>query len=492
MRHILSAILIMLSLTATSVEPQSPIREFRGAWLHTVFQSQYAQQTTAQNKAYLRDQLDRLHQAGINVVIFQVRPQADAFYPSELEPWSKFLSGKSGKAPSPEWDPLAFMIEECHRRGMELHAWLNPYRVTTSAKDVLPPGHLYKKEPQRFVWYAKKLYFDPGLPENRKWIENVVLDIVRRYDVDGIHLDDYFYPYPVNGLKFPDSKSYARYGKGMQLADWRRQNVNLLIQELHTAISKEKPWVRFGVSPFGIWRNKRTDPEGSETTGLQNYDDLYADILLWARKGWIDYQLPQIYWDLDHKTASALTLAHWWNDHAYGRHVYIGQDVDRTMKSTAIDGSNSNQLPHKVRLSRELPAIQGNCWWPGYSITANIGGIADSLSTHLQAAPALVPAYPWLSEEIPEKVTGVTTSGVTIRWKAPATHNKTNDVVKWAIYRFDSDPNQNMEQSGELVAVTNTPEYTPSRSGYYTITALNRVNNESDPIKPIYIHIGMD
>ncbi|MDE6306326.1 MAG: family 10 glycosylhydrolase, partial [Muribaculaceae bacterium] len=383
-------------------------REFRGAWLHTVFQSQYARQTTAQNKAYLTEQLDRLQKAGINVVIFQIRPQADAFYRSDLEPWSRFLSGKAGVAPSPAWDPLAFMIEESHKRGMELHAWLNPYRVTTSAKEVLPPGHLYKREPHRFVWYAKKLYFDPGLPENRKFIENVVLDIVRRYDVDGIHLDDYFYPYPVAGVKFPDNKSYARYGKGMKLADWRRKNVDLLIEGLHNVISQEKAWVRFGVSPFGIWRNKRTDPEGSETSGLQNYDDLYADILLWARNGWIDYQLPQLYWELEHKAASTLTLVNWWNDHAYDRHIYIGQDVERTMKAADISGSaDRNQLNHKVRLSRELPNVQGNCWWPGYSVTANVGGVADSLSSRLQSTPALVPSYPWISSRIPDAVTGI-------------------------------------------------------------------------------------
>ena len=488
-KYLLTAILMLVSVSATGVEPL-PKREFRGAWLHTVFQGQYAQNTTAQNQAYLRDQLDRLQQAGVNVVIFQVRPQADAFYPSQLEPWSKFLSGKAGVAPSPSWDPLQFMIDECHQRGIELHAWLNPYRVTTSAKETLPAEHLYKKEPQRFVWYAKKLYFDPGLPENRKWIEDVVRDIVRRYDVDGIHLDDYFYPYPVAGVKFPDAKSYARYGKGMKLADWRRKNVDLLIEGLHNVIAEEKPWVRFGVSPFGIWRNKRTDPEGSETAGLQNYDDLYADILLWARKGWIDYQLPQLYWDLDHKTASTLILAQWWNDHSFGRHMYVGQDVDRTMKSTAIDGSrHKTQLHHKVRLSRELPNIQGNCWWPGYSVTANVGGVADSLSTTLQAQPALVPSYPWISETVPAKVSGLSTSGVTLKWKAPHVHNKTDDVVKWAVYRFDSANDIDTDCADALTAIVTAPEFTPTRSGYYTVTALNRVNNESAPVKPVYIHI---
>ena len=488
-RYILLSAALLLPTVMLCDEPALK-REFRGAWLHTVFQSQYARQTTAQNKAYLTEQLDRLQKAGINVVIFQIRPQADAFYRSNLEPWSRFLSGKAGVAPSPAWDPLAFMIEESHKRGMELHAWLNPYRVTTSAKESLPAGHLYKREPQRFVWYAKKLYFDPGLPENRQFIEDVVRDIVRRYDVDGIHLDDYFYPYPVAGVKFPDNKSYARYGKGMKLADWRRKNVDMLIEGLHKVITQEKPWVRFGVSPFGIWRNKRTDPEGSETSGLQNYDDLYADILLWARNGWIDYQLPQLYWELEHKAASTLTLVNWWNDHAYERHMYIGQDVDRTMKSAAVDGSSdSSQLNHKVRLSRELPNVHGNCWWPGYSVTANVGGVADSLATNLQSTLALVPAYPWISSRIPDAVTGIQTSGVTIAWTAPETESSADDVVKWVIYRFDTPDGIDIEQAASIAAIVSTPEYTPTTSGYYVVTALSRVNNESAPSSPVYIHI---
>ena len=216
----------------------NPKREFRGAWMHTVYQGQYAQKGTAELQAYLIDQLDKLKAAGVNAVLFQVRPSADAFYPSKLEPWSRFLT-KGGKAPSPYWDPLQFMIDETHKRGMELHAWLNPYRVTTSPTEKLAPGHIYHKEPQRYVKYEgdNKIYFDPGLPENRKFIEDVVMDIVNRYDVDGIHFDDYFYPYPAGGADFPDQKSFAKYGNGMKKADWRRHNVDLLIEEIHEKIA---------------------------------------------------------------------------------------------------------------------------------------------------------------------------------------------------------------------------------------------------------------
>ena len=298
-----------LSLAALTISAANPKHEFRGAWLHTVHQGQYARMTTDETKKYLEDQLDKLKAAGCNAVVFQVRPSADAFYESELEPWSRLLTGTAGKAPSPDWDPLVFMIEQSHARGMELHAWLNPYRVTSSNNEKLASSHIYHKHPERFVKYDGKLYFDPGLPENREFIESVVADIVSRYDVDAIHMDDYFYPYPVKGKDFPDDKSYAEYGNGMDRGDWRRQNVNLLIEGLHETIAVTKPWVRLGISPFGIWRNKSSDPKGSDTNGLQNYDELYADVLLWTEKGWVDYMLPQLYWTLEKKVASSEKLA---------------------------------------------------------------------------------------------------------------------------------------------------------------------------------------
>ncbi len=200
------------------------------------------------------------------------------------------------------------MIDEAHARGMELHAWLNPYRVTTSANQELPINHIFYKHPERFVEYGSKLYFDPGWPENIDFISNVVKDIITRYDVDAIHMDDYFYPYPVAGVDFPDDYSYAAHGKGMDRGDWRRQNVDKLIEKLHVTIMENKPWVRFGISPFGIWRNKKSDPRGSDTNGLQNYDALFADVLLWTEKGWVDYMMPQLYWELEHKLASHLVL----------------------------------------------------------------------------------------------------------------------------------------------------------------------------------------
>lgn len=232
--------------------------EFRGVWLPTAWQSRYAEHTVEENKKQLIELLDVLQATGINAVIFQVRPQADAFYPSTLEPWSRHFTGRAGKAPSPEWDPLQFIIEQCHDRNMELHAWINPYRVTLSAQEKLPKEHLYYRKPELFVRYNGKLYFDPGLPAARAHILAVVDDIVARYDVDAIHLDDYFYPYPVQDEKFPDDASYSLYGNGMQRDEWRRYNVNQLISAMHELLlHSSKPWVRLGISPFGIYRNKK-------------------------------------------------------------------------------------------------------------------------------------------------------------------------------------------------------------------------------------------
>lgn len=462
-----------------SVFAEQPAREFRGAWMHTVHQKQYAQKSTEENKKYMCDQLDKLKKAGCNAVIFQVRPQADALYPSEYEPWSRHLTGTAGVAPDPMWDPLQFMINEAHARGMELHAWLNPYRVTVDAKETLPKNHIYYKHPERFLKFNNRIYFDPGLKENREFIVKIVTDIISRYDVDAIHMDDYFYPYPVKGKEFPDKKSFKKYGKGMNLGDWRRQNVNMLIEDIHNAITSVKPWVRFGISPFGIWRNKKSDPKGSDTNGLQNYDGLYADVILWTEKGWVDYMLPQLYWELEHKTASTEVLAYWWNDHANGRHMYYGQDVNRCMDKPDIgDSKETNQLAHKIRLSRELENVQGNCWWPAYSVTNNYKGVADMLTQKYQSKKALVPSYPWIDDKNPDPVTDFKThtknGTVTLTWHAPATDDPLQMAHFFVIYR-----------DGEILDITDATSYidTTATAGAhkYAVTVLDRANNESTP-----------
>lgn len=479
---------VLLSLAMFAGNPKT---EFRGAWLHTVHQGQYARQSTAENKAYLIRQLDSLQDAGVNAIIFQVRPSADALYKSAYEPWSRFLSGKAGVAPSPAWDPLQFMIDESHKRGMELHAWLNPYRVTTSKNEKLPANHIYQNHPEHFVTYDGKLYFDPGLPENREFINNVVRDIVSNYDVDAIHMDDYFYPYPKPGEDFPDKASYAKYGKGMKVNDWRRKNVDLLIEGLHKTIVAEKPWVRLGISPFGIWRNKKSDPDGSDTNGLQNYDDLYADVLLWTKNGWVDYMLPQLYWELEHKRASTLVLADWWNDHANGRHMYFGQDVWKTMdKADLAPSTDKNQLKHKIEISRKLPNVQGNCWWAGYAIPKNYKGVADSLANNFQSTIALMPSFPWIKSEPLQALKNVRIKGDKLLWDAPAPKGKTSDVVRFVIYMTDNGNSSELEDPENIIAITNTTEFdlpALETGKKIIVTPLDRVNNEGPASKAVTI-----
>ncbi len=469
----------------------SPKREFRGAWMHTVFQEQYLKQSTATNKRYISAQLDSLAAAGINCVFFQVRPQADAFYKSDIEPWSMFLTN-DGKAPEPFWDPLEYIVTEAHKRAMELHAWINPYRVTSSKKQRPAKGHLYYRKPKRFISYDGKIYFDPGLPENRKYICTIVEDIVKRYDIDGIHLDDYFYPYPVKGLKFNDTASFKRYGGNMELADWRRDNVNKLIEELSRRIKAIKPWVRFGVSPFGIWRNRKSDKRGSETDGLANYDDLYADVLLWTQNGWIDYVTPQLYWNTDHPKASYDVLLKWWNDNANNRHVYIGQSIPITMKSKSDKDKSEAliRLNQKISATRQAKNINGNCWWPAYSLTANEKNILKHLKDKHQSKAALMPSYPWIWNVSPEGVYDIKTDGDVLRWNSQKTEGSVTDVVRFVVYRFDETADEfDLETAANIECVTSNHKITVERDGYYIITALDRVNNESLPSEPILVKV---
>ncbi len=482
------------ALALTAINGANPKSEFRGAWMHTVFQGQYAKQNTEQNKKYLRRQLDSLQMAGINAIVFQVRPSADAFYASKYEPWSRFLT-KNGAAPKPYWDPLQFMIDESHARGMELHAWLNPYRVTTSKGEKLAPNHIYHKHPERFVAYDGKLYFDPGLPENRRFIEDVVRDIVTNYDVDAIHMDDYFYPYPVANEAFPDDQSYAKYGNGMDRGDWRRQNVDMLIEGLHNVIQGTKPWVRLGISPFGVWRNESTDPRGSKTKALQNYDDLYADVLLWTEKGWVDYMLPQLYWEIEHKRAPYPVLVEWWAGVNNGRHMYVGQDVVKCMtKKDIAPSTRPNQLGTRIELARKQPTIHGNCWWPGYSITRNVGGVCDSLANNYQSTIALVPAYTWMTDKTPSAPTNIAfdRSTNTLTWQsATAPAGKVEDTPKFVVYSLPAgvDADKAVADAANIEAVVYGTTWSVPRgmSGAVVVTALDRANNESQPSAKIKI-----
>ena len=487
---LLLLLLIVAMLPARAAEP--PKREFRGAWIQAV-NGQFIGLSTAEMQWTLTTQLDALGRAGINAIIFQVRPEADALYMSYYEPWSRYLTGEQGLAPDPYWDPLQFMVEECHKRGMELHAWINPYRAKTKGTKTLGLKHPYKKNPERFVEYDGMLIFDPALQENRDYICTIVTDIVKRYDVDGLHIDDYFYPYPVPGLEFDDEAAFRADPRGFtDRGDWRRDNVNLLVEQLHRTIRGVKPWVKFGLSPFGIYRNLGSDPEGSATNGLQNYDDLYADILLWIDKGWVDYTIPQLYWEIGHRAADYETLVGWWAEHAAGRPLYIGQDVMRTVKASDADDPTRHQQARKMELQRSYRSINGSCQWPASAVAENVGGYATALGEEYHRWLALQPEYPFIDKKAPKKVKGLqvieTGDGPVLGWSAPKYKKEMDRPVKYVVYRFAKGEKRNLDDATKIVGFAQSTFFPLEQQGdgtkyTYVVTALDRLHNESKPRK---------
>lgn len=489
----LTATILTAFIAFSAVAQQLPKREFRGAWLHIVGNQTIKNMTTDQVKIWITSTLDTLQSINCNAVVFQVRPQADAFYSSELEPWTRFLTGVQGQAPNPYWDPLQFAIEECHKRGMELHAWLNPYRVTSDDKEVLCPEHLYFKKPGLFVKYGKQLYFDPGIPEAREHTVKVIQDIVRRYDVDAIHFDDYFYPYPIDGKDFPDDASFKQYSNGFtDKGDWRRNNVTQLIKEINVAIKEIKPWIRFGISPFGIHRNKKQDPEGSNTNGLSTYDQLYADIPLWCKEGYIDYNVPQLYWKIGHKLADYETLIKWWNDGNFGAHFYVGQSI-ATFKEPDVNNPSEDQTEAKIKLVRELPHVDGNIWWPGWYFSNGAHGgttLAKKLRDNYQKERALIPAYTRIDAIAPDPVQKIYSKGRSIYWEAAKTSDPLQEPGFFVVYRFLKDEKVDFDNPERIFRITKetsieVPACKSKRTHKYYVTVTDHCWNESIPSAPV-------
>ena len=399
--------------TESATSPPPIPREFRGAWIATVanidWPSKKALPVDQQQQEIIRI-VERAKELNLNALIFQVRPAADALYPSGFEPWSEYLTGEQGKPPEPLYDPLAMWVEEAHRRGIELHAWFNPYRARhTSAKGPLARTHIANTDPDVVKEYGGALWMDPGEPVAAQRTLDVILDVVRRYDIDGVHIDDYFYPYPVPvaagapasenspEVDFPDEPSWRRYllsGGKLNRADWRRQNVNELIERIHTGIHREKPWVRFGVSPFGLGRPDRRPPG---IAGFSQYDKLYADAELWLNKGWMDYLAPQLYWPIDPPQQAFGTLMEYWlGQNTAGRHIWPGMFTSR------IDGSakswRAEEIVNQVGLMRTRKAVNGHIHFSMIALMENRQGINELLKA-TYVAPALTPVMPWLGND---------------------------------------------------------------------------------------------
>lgn len=404
MKLYLTSLICILTFTGSFTQTEQVVshhkRQFRGVWMATVrnldWPSEPGLNPRKLKKEFIR-QLDRLQELGMNAIIVQIRPSADAFYASELEPWSEFFTGDQGREPRSSFDPLPFMIEETHKRCMEFHAWFNPYRAgKRDGKNGLSSRHIYFKHPEWFVQYGQDLYFDPGMPEARQFVKSVIADVVARYDIDAVHFDDHYYPYRLEGEEFPDSLSFALHHGSFskeEKDDWRRENINLLVRELYDVINSLKPWVHFGISPFGVWRNKDRDPEGSDTHTLQtNYDDLFGDALTWLRNGWLDYILPQCYQYMGRPIMDYRVVTRWWNEHHYGVNFYIGQGAFRLGTTDRGDRwTEGNEIDRQLYFNDSIPGILGSAYFRSQTFLDNPLGISDTLKNKFYKYPALPP-----------------------------------------------------------------------------------------------------
>jgi len=487
---------ILLSLKSIAQDvPQK--REFRGVWVATVanidWPSKPGLNSDIQKRELLRI-LDEHQRSGINAIMFQIRPTTDAFYAKSREPWSKWLTGTQGLAPSPFYDPLEFAIIEAHKRGMELHAWFNPYRAAFSlAEKEVHPQHITRQKPQWFFNYGGKKLFNPGLPEVRAYIVQVIMDVVRNYDIDGVHFDDYFYPYQENARPIPDTETYILYGRNYKnITDWRRSNVDTLIHALDDSIHAAKKYVKFGISPFGIWKNKSQDPEGSVTNGGSSYSELYADTRKWLQLGWIDYVNPQIYWPVQHRLAPFENLLEWWSNNAYGRHLYIGQAAYRAAEN--VQGfRNRSELPNQVRALRNNLRVQGSVFFSSKSLTNNLAGFQDSLRNDLYRYPALPPVMLWLDNIAPQSPLQLTAylkseNTIQLNWNPPLMARDGETAYGYVVYRFKTNEEVNLNDASKILNIsfdhtlTMYSDTTAKSGSYkYVVTAIDRLKNESMP-----------
>ena len=499
MRHLFLISFFITTLIAASA--QNAKHEMRAVWIATVVNIDFPSSqslNSVKQRAEIVNILNKFQQNNINAIVIQIRPTADAFYYSKHEPWSVWLTGKQGTAPYPYYDPLQFIISEARKRYIDVHVWLNPYRVTHSdlTTNRLHPDHIYKKKPELFVKYDDKYYFNPGLDETRQYLNMIVEDIVERYDIDAIHFDDYFYPYKIAGKDFPDQETFAKYPRGFlsyQKADWRRNNVNMIIAELQNTIKSIKPWVEFGISPFGVWRNSSTDPSGSATTaGVQNYDDLYADILKWLKEGSIDYVTPQLYWEIGFKAADYKILAKWWSENSFGKNLYTGLAVYRLGdKAHGKAWNTGNEIINQMKLNKNFPQIDGVMFYNTNTFLANRMGLNDSLQNRYFRYPAICPINRNIAGEPSAQPQNIRT--LCDRNDAILVWDEVNEeggcqVKYYVVYAFPGKKIGDLSNPANILTRT-TENYIDLRkagkklSGNYTfvVTAVNRFNHESIP-----------
>ncbi|MGH3448431.1 MAG: glycoside hydrolase family 10 protein, partial [Nocardioidaceae bacterium] len=426
-------------------DPHAEKASLRAMWIATVANIDWPSKpglSIEQQKSELVSYLDMAQAQGHNAVVLQVRPTADAFWPSDVEPWSKYLTGVAGQDPG--YDPLAFAVAQAHARNLELHAWFNPFRVSMDTdRGALAPDSPARQHPDWVVSYGGQLYYNPGIPAVRELSEDAIMDAVTKYDIDAVHFDDYFYPYPSGDTPFPDQKQYEKYGAGFDnVGDWRRDNINGFMQDLGDRIKEAKPWVKFGVSPFAVWRNKSSDPRGSDTTaGAETYDDLYADTRLWVKRDWIDYVAPQVYWARGFAPADYEKVSSWWADVVDGTDValYIGQATYKVgTSSQSPDWSEPDVLSRQLEFNTTLPEVKGNIYFSAKQVRADRLGATTILNQTWYSHPALVPPMPWIDDRAPKHPKQLHArsgeAGVHLSWRAGDA-----STTSYAVYRLQRD-----------------------------------------------------
>ena len=484
---------IILNLSAAKY----PKHEMRAVWIATIANIDWPSSpglSSAQQQKEFIELLDLSKAYHMNTVVFQIRPASDAFYASKFEPWSQWLTGEQGKEPDPYYDPLAFATTECHKRGIDLHVWINPYRaVSDISNNRTSPNHISNSHPEWFVTYGKTKLFDPGLPQTRNYVAKIVSDIVCRYDIDAIHMDDYFYPYRIAGVEFPDDKTFRDYPDGFlvnQRDDWRRHNVDLIIKQIHDSIRSIKPWVEFGISPFGVWRNADKDPTGSKTkAGQTNYDDLYADILKWERSGWIDYVTPQVYWEIGKEIADYDVITDWWSRNNYGTQLFIGQALYKlNPEAKERSWQSADEIINQVKLNRRHSAISGTLFYSAKFLRKNPLDLKDKLQRRYYRYPALIPANDRIAPLIPVEPLDaqITVSDGQLRF----TWEKRGNTKSFVIYQFNRWQRINIKKAARIFLTTSDNSVTYLNSKFtnpdryrYVVTAISPTNSESNPVK---------
>ncbi len=506
-----AAIFLVFSLQAQQTTP--PVAELRGVWVATVANIDWPSApglSPDRQRMEFDSLLDVLKAMGMNAVFVQVRPAGDAFYPSAVVPWSKYLTGQQGLPPEPLYDPLDFMIKAAHSRHMEFHAWLNPYRASFDLDTAsLAPTHPLRSLPANrksewFFRYGNRYYFNPASALVRQHLLNVVKEIVVKYDVDGIHFDDYFYPYKEPNQILQDYNDFAADPRGFaKIEDWRRDNVDLLIKGVSEMVKSIKPYVRFGISPFGVWRNADQDPlNGSQTrAGITCYDDLYADVVKWMKNGWIDYVAPQLYWSIGFPPADYEILLDWWSKHTYGKHLYAGHAAYKINNApNDPNWSKANEINRQVAMNRNNTQVHGSIFFSAKPLLRNPLGVQDSLVAVLFPNQARVPGMGWMSKSPPATPqicrVGGSPSSVKLAWHACDIGTRDENPFYFAIFRFDGQSVGDFQNPRNLLAYT--PYYTekwvfedPSAVAgeYYTyvVTAFNRLNVESYSSDPVVV-----